>query len=122
MDRQVDGTERYLKEFQPRAIRALAMAPRPGNILLSRVAAVAALLLTVSGLLWFTHPVVSLLPTIPPPAVTIMPAARYASTAALTSLALSDATKFETVLTEWSRESLPDFQGECSTLKVLAKE
>jgi hypothetical protein len=44
------------------------------------------------------------------------------TTLALTALALADDEKFEALLAEQSRKSLPSFQGEQSTLKVLAKD
>jgi len=44
------------------------------------------------------------------------------STLSLTVLALEDGKKFETLLTDESRISLPDFREEQSTLKILAKD
>ena len=124
MDQHDDRTEHYLKEFQPRAIRALVVAPRPRNILVSRFAAAAALVVATGGALWFARsgatPLENSNAQRSETSTTTGP--RYASIAALTSLALSNTEEFEAVLTERSRESLPNFQGEHSTLKVLAKE
>jgi hypothetical protein len=47
---------------------------------------------------------------------------QHSNTLALTDLALQDEKKFDALLDEESRKSLPKFQGEHSALKVLAQD
>ena len=120
-----EETERYLKEFQPQAIRGLQFTPKVSVLLWRRLAAVAAVAACAGGLFWFSlrestrrkegaitqaHKLVVVSQQQPP------------STLALTSLALEDDKKFEALLDEESRKSLPRFQEEHSALKVLARE
>jgi hypothetical protein len=120
-----EDTERYLNEFRPQTIRELEVAPRPGNVSWRRLAAAAALVVCAGGIFWFArseskHRNQSA--NVQAPKVSITSQRQYRTTAALTKLALSDNEGFEILLAEESRKSLPNFQGEQSALKVLAKD
>ena len=125
MDPYDEETERYLREFRPRAIHPLEVAPKPRNIVPWRLATTAALALWAGGLLWFGHRE-SVRPkeavNLQPSKANVRGVQKYESTLALTRLALTDNEKLESLLAEESRKVLPAFQGEQSTLKVLAKE
>lgn len=125
MDPFDDETERHLKQFRPRAIRALDVSPKTRNILSLRLAAAAAVTLLAGGVLWYANRNA----TRSREAANVQPAdahvptkARYGSTLALTRLALTDSAKLEAVLSEESRKMLPPVQGQRSMLKVLAKD
>jgi hypothetical protein len=125
MDPHDDEMERSLKEFRPRAIRALEIAAGARSILLRRLAAAAAVALLTGGLLWFAHRKAARLQetaNVQPAKVNVRIERRYASTLALTRLALADNEKLETILAEESRKTLPTVRGVQSTLKVLAKD
>jgi hypothetical protein len=114
--------ERRLKEFRPQAIRALEVAPHPRKMLWRRMTAAAAVAVLAGGLFWFARREVRLskeAANVQAPTVGERP---YRTTLALTMLALADNERFDTLLAEESRKSLPSFQGEHSTLKVLAKD
>ena len=120
-----EETERYLREFQPRAIRPLEVSPKVRNALSRRLVAVAVVTFFAAGTAWYLHR------ETPPKRVTTNVLARkesatsekrYASSVALTRLALEDNEKLEAILADESRKLLPAFQGEQSRLKVLAKE
>ena len=119
-----EETERYLKEFQPQAIRELQVAPQV-RTLLWRLAAAVALAACAGGVFWFS---VSESTRRKKGAITqahkevIIGQQQHLSTLALTTLALQDEEKFGAFLDEESRKSLPKFQGEHSALKVLAKD
>ena len=120
-----EETERYLREFRPRATRPLEVAPKPRNILPWRLATAAALVLLAGGSLWLAHrerarPKEAA--DLQPSKVNVRGKQEYESTLALTRLALTDNEKLESLLAEESRKVLPAFQGEQSMLKVLAKE
>jgi len=120
-----DETERYLKEFRPRAIRALEVLPKTRNILSRRVATAAAVTLLAGGLLWYANRNATRLrqaANVQPSGVNVPTNSRYESTLALTRLALTDNAKLEAVLSEESRKVLPTVQGEQSMLNVLAKD
>jgi hypothetical protein len=120
-----DETERYLKEFRPRAIRALEVLPKTRNILSRRLAAAAALTLLAGGLLWYANRNTTRLreaTNVQPADVNVPTNSRYESTLVLTRLALTDNAKLEAILSEESRKVLPNVQGEQSMLKVLAKD
>jgi hypothetical protein len=125
MDPHDEQTERYLKEFRPKAIRELQVPPRSKPILWRRWAAVAALAACAGGIFWFSFRESTLregaantqaLKTV------VAGQQQHLSTIALTSLALQDEKKFDALLEEESRKSLPRLQGEHSSLKVLAKD
>jgi hypothetical protein len=77
------------------------------------------------GLFWFASRELRLskeAANVQAPEVSVTSEPQYRTTLALTTLALADNERFETLLAEESRKSLPSFQGEQSTLKVLAKD
>jgi hypothetical protein len=120
-----DETERYLKELQPRAIRGLEVAPTIPHMLWGRMAAAAILVLLAAGGFWFARlgtgqP--SGTANLQPSDAEVIGYRQYPCVLALTVLASTDSKKFEVLLTEESRKSLPNFSEEHSTLKVLAKE
>ena len=120
-----DEMERHLQEFQPKAIRKLEVATPPRNIFWRRLAAAAAMALCAGGLFWFARRELTRskeAANVQALKVGVTSQRQYRSTLALTKLALADRDKFETLLAEESRKSLPGFQGEQSTLKVLAKD
>ena len=117
-----DEMESYLKEFRPKAIRKLEVATQRQNIFWRRLAAVA---LCAGGFFWFARRELTRskeAANVQALKVGVTSQRQYRSTLALTKLALADRDKFETLLAEESRKSLPGFQGEQSTLKVLAKD
>jgi hypothetical protein len=119
-----EETERYLKEFRPRAVRELELAPQPRSILWRRLAAAAAVALCAGALLWFARPELTRsnkTADVQTPMAGVT-SQRHQTTLFLTKLAVADNERFETLLAEESRKSLPRFQGEHSGLKVLAKE
>jgi len=120
-----DETESYLREFRPRAIRALEVAPTIPRMLWGRMAAAAMVAFLAAGGFWFARFGTGQ----PRSAANIQPAdakvvayRQYPSVLALTMLASTDNKNFEVLLTEESRKSLPNFSDEHSTLKVLANE
>jgi hypothetical protein len=124
--------EKYLREFQPRAVRALeaerAIEPRVAYEVARfdwrRLAAAAVMLFALGTSIWFAHR----------KSAGVQEAAQQQgglrnqirrqelNNWQLTRLALSDKEKFDEVLTEQSRESLPNLRGEKSALWVLAQE
>ena len=120
-----EETERYLREFQPRAIRPLEVSPKVRNALSRQLLGVAVVTLFAAGTAWYLRR-----ETPPKKEATIVLARkesdrsekRYASTVALTRLALEDNEKLDALFADESRKLLPTFQEEQSTLKVLARE
>jgi hypothetical protein len=120
-----EETERYLKEFRPLSIRPLEVAPQARNMLWRRLAAAAAMAVCAGGLAWFASREVRLpkeTANVQAPHVSLAGAGASRTAFALTTLALADEERFETLLAEESRKSLPSFQGEQSMLRVLAKD
>lgn len=118
-----DETERYLREFRPQAVRKLEIVPQARTSLWKRLAA-AAIVVCVGGAFWFSRHEFrrSQVGTNQATGSSVANQRQPRSTLALTSLVLEDNKKFEALMTEESRISLPDFREEQSTLKVLAKE
>jgi len=122
-----DEMERYLRQFQPRAVRALELAPKVGLTLRWRLVAAAAagVALFAGCFLWVTRRDAHRLP--PTRNVRANKAngageRQLESPLALTRLALADNDKLESLLAEESRAELPSLQGEQSMLRALAKE
>jgi hypothetical protein len=118
-------TERYLSEFQPRAIQPLEVGPKDKKILSRRLAVVALLVLLAAGGLWFAHRESARskeAANIRPTKADVTRERRYPSALTLTRLALEDNKKLDSVLADQSREVLPTVQGKQSTLRVLAKD
>ena|ERR1700741_1646119 len=120
-----EETERYLKTFQPRTVRELNLVPQPRAVFWKRLVAAATVVTCAAGLFWFNQRKATRLKS---PVDTRMAAVSvqyhqpHPSVLALTTLALQDERKFDVLLDEESRMSLPRFQGEHSSLKVLAKD
>jgi hypothetical protein len=117
--------ERYLKEFRPQAIRKLELAPQSRTIVWRWLSSAAAMAVCAGGLLWFAHRELTRpkeTASVRALGVSARNQQQYRATLALTMLATADNEKFDTLLAEASRKSLPGFQGEHSGLKVLAKD
>src|SRR6267142_6426832 len=119
-----EETEHYLEEFQPQAVRKLQIVAQAGTSLWKRVAAAAAIVVCVGGALWFSRHEFkrSQVGANRASMLTVADKRQPRSTLSLTVIALEDGKKFETLLTDESRISLPDFREEQSTLKILAKD
>ena len=119
-----EEVERYLAEFTPRPVRALGV---PGNKRVWPLRSVAAaVIFLVGGIsLWYlwqetkgVKDAISRRHILPTTAVRTS----NLNAIALTKLALEDNEHFEALLADRSQTALPSFQGENSTLRVLAKE
>ena len=119
-----EEVERYLAEFEPRPVSALAV---PGNKRVWPLRSVAAAVFFLVGdvSLWYlrqeTKGVKEALSgrhVLPTTAVRTT----NLNAIALTRLALENNEHFEALLADRSQTALPSFQGENSTLRVLAKE
>ena len=125
MEKHDEETERYLREFQPRAIRGLESDSPSRNFRLRGLAAAAAIAVAVGISLWYGHremrgvkeEMVSR-----PFQLPIVKWPRNRNTVVLTRLAMEDNEAFEEFLTWESRRVLPNFQGDPSALRVLTKE
>lgn len=124
-DHDIEG---YLKEFQPRAIRALQLArptahPWAGRMAVAALAAVMVLAIGIS--LWDAHRKTSK-PRHPGTVRDVRTAATELRSPRsrfwLTRLALEDDSSFDALMTSESRIMLPDLHREQSTLRILAKE
>ena len=115
--------ERYLSEFQPRALHPLEMRV-PSRHWTARWAAAAIVVLSAATGLWYAHHSVSALPTTNSSAAQPPTSLIHATPNAieLTKLALDNETQFEAQLAIESRTVLPDFSSPQSTLRVFAKE
>jgi hypothetical protein len=125
MNQHDDEIERYLKEFRPQAIRELELGPQLRSIFWRRLAAAAAVTVCAGGLLWFgRHELMGTKEAmnVQLGKVDLAYRRQYPTTLALTKLALANNERFEMLLAEESRKSLPRFQGEQSGLSVLAKD
>jgi hypothetical protein len=125
--------EKYLSEFRPRAVRALeterandneVVVPKVARFDWQRLAAAAVLFAALGTSVWYAQVKTDhATQTADQQQVqTERPPRRDLSSVQLTRLALSDKEKFDEVLTERSRESLPNLRGERSTLRILAQE
>jgi hypothetical protein len=119
-----EEVERYLAEFEPRPVRALAV---PGNKRVWPLRSVAAAVIFLVGgvSLWYlwqetkgVKDAISRRHILPTTAVRTS----NLNAIALTRLALENNEHFEALLADRSQTALPSFQGENSTLRVLAKE
>jgi|SRR5208283_2581603 len=117
--------EKYLGEFQPRAVRPLETSRPAAMAWMGRLAAAALLLLSVGGGLWYARHKRNT-PREEAKLATVRVEARVEerriNPILLTKLALEDPKRFEEQLEAESRLVLPNLQGQQSTLRVLAKE
>jgi hypothetical protein len=114
--------ENYLREFEPRRPRALKPKRQPVPDSRRRLAAAAAVTIALGTSLWlvlhsprrqrFQTMAVGRSEPVRVP-LSIFP---------LTKLAATDPARLDAELTAASRQVLPDFRGDQSTLRVLAKE
>lgn len=125
MEMHDEKVERYLAEFQPRPVRALEVSPRTENVWPLWLAAAAVMILVGGVSLWYLRQETKGAkdaPTAHQVRLTTASRQRNLNAIALTKLALEDNEHFEALLADKSRTMLPSFQGENSTLRVLAKE
>ena len=118
--------EDYLREFTPRAPGALPVQRVAGRESWRRWAAAAGLLLALGTSFWLATRqrtgVSHKLPIKQGPTVETAPVAGRLTLWRLNQAAQAEPTRFDAQLAEESRAVLPDFRGEASTLRVLAKE
>jgi hypothetical protein len=118
--------ETYLREFVPRRPRALPEGGGARRESWGRFAAVAALLIAVASSAWFAmhgYRQVGIDRRDTKAALRETKLATVHFTPAqLNEMALQEPARFDAELTQASREVLPDFRGQASTLRVLAKE
>jgi hypothetical protein len=120
-----EETERYLKEFRPREIREFVVVAQGRSVLWTALIAAAAAALCVGGIFWFARHAsryTNHVAYVQPPALSVTSGSHNRSIMSLTSLGFTDNKRLEVLLAEESRKSLPAFQGEHSSLKVLAKD
>src|SRR4029077_4325286 len=125
MEQHDEQFENYLREFQPRRPRALPLSEDDPILMWRRLAAAAAVTLAFGVSLWFAG-------RGPAPAPIGVVAKKAAagpgsqavrfSRLSMTQLAVNDPRRLDAVLASASRNALPDFRAEDSTLRVLAKE
>jgi hypothetical protein len=122
MDRPGEKFESFLREFEPRRPRALPKAPDVPNTA-RRAVATAGLAVLCIGALWIA---LRELRTTrgSEPAVQSLSGQSSAQLSAreLLRLAMEDPQRFDAALTAMSRNILPSFAHNDSTLRVLAKE
>jgi hypothetical protein len=120
-----EETERYLKGFRPREIREFAAVAKGRGVRRTPLIAAAAVALCAGGILCFARHAsryTNHVAYVEPPALSATNGSYNRSLMSLTSLAFTDNKRLEALLAEESRKSLPAFQGEHSSLKVLAKD
>ncbi len=119
--------EEYLAEFEPRKPRSLPEEIGRGQVWPRRMAAAAAIAISLGASLWFARKkhelgsgeVVARNSTSMPKAKSQAPPLALVP---LTRLALQDPEQFDARLIAASPTVLPDFGDSSSTLRVLAKE
>lgn len=125
MERHDEKVERYLAEFQPRPVRKLEVSPRTKRVWPRWLVAAAAILFVGGTSLWHLRQETRRTKAVPAMRQVSSPTAGGRSqlnAVALTKVALDDSERFEALLSYQSRIVLPSFEGESSTLRVLAKE
>jgi len=120
MDGNDEQFENYLREFEPRKPRALEPKRQSAPDSWRRLAAAAAMMIALgTSLRLVLHsPGWQGLQTV----TTAKPVRVRLSIVPLTKLAATDPAQLDAELAAASRQVLPDFRGEKSTLRVLAKE
>src|SRR5258706_11076784 len=121
MDENDEQFENYLREFEPRGPRALEPKRQPALDSWRRLAAAAGVMIALGTSVWLVlhssgrqqfQTVAVDKATVHVP-LSIVP---------LTKLAATDPARLDAELSAASRQVLPDFRGDKSTLRVLAKE
>jgi hypothetical protein len=122
MDENDEQFENYLREFEPRGPRALEPKRQPALDSWRRLAAAAGVMIALGTSLWLVlhSPRWQALQTVT--VGTPRPVRVPLSIVPLTKLAATDPARLDAELTAASRQVLPDFRGDKSTLRVLAKE
>lgn len=110
--------ESFLREFEPRRLRALPETKAEKPVRYQRLAAAAVMAVTLAGSLWLVGTEIARRPVREAENVNQPPP----SLLSLTRLAFDDPAGLDAALNEASRDSLPDFKGDDSTLRVLANE
>jgi hypothetical protein len=125
MDWQDEQFEKYLREFQPRQPCALALRTKESAPEVWRRLAAAAVVAIVLGtslrfaMQQFEKRSLEIMTSRTPEQEGVHASL---SRLPLTQLAIEDPARLEAQLAAASRRVLPDFRGEKSTLRVLAKE
>jgi hypothetical protein len=118
--------EEYLREFQPRRPRALPEQIVQRQVWSRRIAAAAAIAISLGASLWFARKKHELKSGEVAKNSTNIPEAKSPAPSSallpLTQLALQDPEQLDAQLTAASPTVLPDFRSSNSTLRVLAKE
>ena len=122
-------TEHYLQQFRPQPVATLQIPNHSQYFFWRRFAAAAAVTLCAGGLIWFALSSASRSTSDATPKLA-QPSELHRSvtvgepriTLSRANLAASDPQQFEALLTEESRQYLPQFRSPQSTLKILAKE
>lgn len=125
MQEHDEEMERYLRKFQPRAVRQLGVLRQTEKPWLRRLAAAAVVVFAAGISLWYAQRKTTKLPeTAIVQDVRLTPSVPQTrmNTLVLTKLAFEDGTAFDELLTDESRTALPRMEGEQSALRVLAKE
>jgi hypothetical protein len=127
MENNDKNFEEYLGEFQPRKPRALPELIGHRQVWPRRLAAAAAIAISLGASLWFVRRKNELnrAEIVAKNSTSILEAtspARPLAMLPLTQLALQDPDQLDAQLTAASLRVLPDFRGSNSALRVLAKE
>jgi|SRR6516165_10779868 hypothetical protein len=127
MDPHDEQFESFLREFQPHRPRPLPVTGSYRPKWIFRVAAAVLLTFALGTSMWLLRrehtPHNSQQITKNTPTIAGSPAAQFPlSPISLTRIALEDPSRFDAALANASRHELPNFQGDESTLRVLAKE
>jgi hypothetical protein len=121
MDGNDEQFENYLREFEPRRPRALESKRESATDFWRRLAAAASVMIALGTSLWLVlHSGRQGFQTVT--MHTGGPARVPLSIVPLTKLGATDPARLDAELAAASRQVLPDFRGEKSTLCVLAKE
>jgi hypothetical protein len=127
MDSHDEQFESFLREFHPHRPRPLPVTGSHRSKWIFRIAAAVLLTFALGTSLWLLRRKHVLYPSQQIAKDTFTkpnsPAGRLTlSPISLTRIALDDPSQFDAALANASRYELPNFQGEESTLRVLAKE
>jgi hypothetical protein len=117
--------EKYLSDFQPRNVRPLEVGRTKRSIWTGRLAAAAALTVSVGAGWWYAEHWNSIpheQAKVKMWRLEVRVQQQESNTILLTKLALDDPKGFEEQMEDESQRVLPGLRGQESTLKVLAKE
>jgi hypothetical protein len=117
--------ERYLSEFQPRALRPLEPARIKRGVWMARLAAAAVVVASLGLGLWYgghKREMARVAGKRTVVRIEFHTTESAVNAISLTKMALDDPKEFELEMNEKSRRVLPGLRGPQSTLSVLAKE